>query len=339
MSPLPFPYRLTPVDHVVARVLKEADIPAFLWGEPAVAVYGTTHKIKESSWVIDDDLLLPAIFALLDSGRFAQPEEAIPPQDLPPPATGEVIPPRAEWYMSFPPVMPGPVQVGLYRQSLIFWSFPKLDYNLIRQDFYMSATDEALGAMPAEDYQIDDKEYPVMVVRPAKYLEGTVLLMIRDFAGYATFSYWAQTVVRMVHQLLVKEARPQLTWDELEEPFHEYLRRVQNPEYGDRIECKDYRGFKMIHRLFYRLKRSGELPNGQGHRIECFNRELFLFRARRLENDFRPEWIDDPFPDRDPELLLGYYGLQALLAPWTFRDNPFIEVRGGWLWSPDIGNF
>ncbi|PLB53542.1 hypothetical protein P170DRAFT_463197 [Aspergillus steynii IBT 23096] len=269
MAEVKFPTDDCPeLESYVARLLDEAGVPNFIWGEAIISILGVPTQITSSSWAIPDSLIDTAA-KVLDDAKF-------------PPCTQgrehcrvfnsmSTHPyPDYHWhtdhrYPTEPPTFT--TGVFLYRKSRLFWTFPEppIGRPPPGDRFYMLTSDpriRRLNPISRGPQSADPAVYPVKMPTPARYTEAMLLLTLRDLVGTHALMHWEIESGYMLGWDDQKDGDRNLDVDELDEPFREWAKIMLDAQYGERIG--DVVAYRWRHRTYVEMKRKNLLPPPEG---------------------------------------------------------------------------
>ncbi|KAH8432939.1 uncharacterized protein LDX57_010572 [Aspergillus melleus] len=272
MAEVTFPaYPGPELEAYVSRLLEEAGVPCFLWGESVLQILRVPTVDFFSAWVVPDNCIEQAVRAL-DAAKF------------PPCIQGEECSlfwkhrshpiPDHHYHtdLTYPEMPDLTCGVYLYKKSRLFWSIPDPvigppapddPYDMLSSDTRLRAGGIATrGRSPAG-------KYPVKIIIPARYIVCMLLLKLRDWVSKITAGHWFVELSYLMEYVIHKEDNPALRLDDIAEPWREYFRQrsVDVPldetgrydlNYMDEHDI-DF-GHKQFLRLYVMLKSSGQLP-------------------------------------------------------------------------------
>ncbi|PLB53886.1 hypothetical protein P170DRAFT_420683 [Aspergillus steynii IBT 23096] len=299
MTELSFPaYPGPKLEAYVSRLLDEAGVPSFLWGESVLAILRVPTADFFSGWVVPDDCIEKASRAL-DEAKF------------PPCTLGErcslfwhhrthPIPDHHYHtdleYSETPPHMS--CGVFLYKKSRLFWSFPDppIGRPSPNDPYYVLTSDTRLreGGLTTRG-RSQPGDYPVKMPIPARYLEAMILLELRDLVGKVTSAHWKVEINYLADFVLRKENNPALSFEDIAEPFREFVRQryIDVIYVPGELPDTDF-GDKYLHQLYVTLKSNGQLPPLEPTPYD--NYIPLELRLQKYDIPFDPKLID-----RSPE--------------------------------------
>ncbi|KAL4875095.1 hypothetical protein BJY04DRAFT_224401 [Aspergillus karnatakaensis] len=300
-----FPCRLT--DHLesyVSRLLEEAGIPSFIWGEAYLGYLGSTTALFFSGWVIPDqhidkaaEVLTKAGFPPCTQGRSkcAHYCEArlrpIPDYDF-------------HTDHKYPPVNKIPsAGVCLFRKSRVFWTFPDPTLGPPPKDdpYYRLTTDPRVkqptdyrSSLPPPNPSL----YPVKMAVVARYFEAIVLLNMRDFHQDDAQTNWEVQLLYLFGSEHIWGLNLKL--EDIREPFREYAKRRHEPLTPAN---KDYSGTRYLFALALLMRRRNLLPTPEGKisQLETLAQCAERLNVKIKQSDLEYERLDK-FP-RSPAAL------------------------------------
>jgi hypothetical protein len=146
----------------------------------------------------------------------------------------------------------------LYRKSRLFWSFPDPPVGAPPQNdpYYILTSDKRIAEQDLAEGRTSDKDYPVKMPLPARYLEAMMLLQLRDLGGERVCDHWGLEVRYLM--LLINEGSPNISVNDLKEPFREWVRRRADEESARKKG--DLMGNRHELELYVKMKEKNELP-------------------------------------------------------------------------------
>ncbi|PYH38392.1 uncharacterized protein BO87DRAFT_455923 [Aspergillus neoniger CBS 115656] len=259
LNPAKFPAYPSPeLRRYVAWLLREAEVPAFLWGPEITRIYGSKNKFRYHLWAVKDEEMEKAV-QVLDKAGFPPCQNGLRCTVFDPQYTK--LPSPDHHYHTDHNYEQDSVTSGvyLYRKSRLFPSLPDPPLHDLEPNdrYYMLNSDERfphwnIGASERSSEQ----KYPVIVPTPARYLEAICLLAVRYMEGQHSSIFWNAEKYRMMN-LLGDRFVDVLQLSDLDEPWYEYCRRNVDRSHSNRVD--DWRGRKYQVMIYADLKEKGHL--------------------------------------------------------------------------------
>ncbi|BCS02308.1 uncharacterized protein AKAW2_60572A [Aspergillus luchuensis] len=241
----------------VAWLLRESEVPAFLWGPEVTRIYGSNTDFEYSMWAVKDEAMKKAVQVLNEAGlrpckkgRRCAKHRSLPFPD--------------QHYHKVLKHFNTHVSHGvyLYRKSRFFPHFPDPPLVDPKPDdrYYMLSSDKRLPDWSYSCVQVQRMSkdgYPVIIPTPARYLEAVCLQSVRHYEVQDGSYFWNEERCAMIH-ILEDRFTDTLKLDDLDEPWHEYGKLNIDRGYGDR--AGDYGGQKYRLFLYLDMKKKGQLP-------------------------------------------------------------------------------
>ncbi|RDW67343.1 uncharacterized protein DSM5745_09209 [Aspergillus mulundensis] len=260
------------LESAVAKLLDDAGIPNFIWGESVLATLGVDTATLFGGWVIPDEHIERAA-QVLDQAKF-------------PPCTQgrnrctifyDLRPhpfPDYHWHtdLAYPEERHLPYMTCgtfLYRKSRLFWAMPDppLGPPAPNDKNYMLTCDpriqqnrpdtlHILGRGPAP---ADKGLHPVKMPTPARYTEAMILLDLRDTCEPRACDHWSVELNYLF--TLMEEGEFNVKIKDLSEPFRDYAMRQS----GQLEEEGDFGGYRTAMLLYLDMKSKNQLPPAELH--------------------------------------------------------------------------
>ncbi|KAL4794486.1 hypothetical protein BDV19DRAFT_390091 [Aspergillus venezuelensis] len=153
--------------------------------------------------------------------------------------------------------------VFLYRKSRLFWTFPVPPIGRPKQDdpYYMLTSDKRITTMEYSRCRASDKDYPVKIPIPARYMEAMKLLELRDLDAQDTILHWDLEIDYLAEQIF-NSKNPNLKIKDLAELFREWAKRCAFEEYAE--EKKVFDGYCLRLELYAKMHRDLPPPERTG---------------------------------------------------------------------------
>ncbi|KAL4802404.1 hypothetical protein BDV18DRAFT_65847 [Aspergillus unguis] len=283
------------LESYVTGLLEQAGIPSFIWGEPYLSILGSMTASFYSGYIVPDEDIDKAA-EVLDKAAF------------PPCIHGKekcLVFSKYAWH-PYPdyhwhtdlvytelPKWPGDlpsIGVRLYKQSRIFWTFPKPCLGPPPKDdpYYMLVTDPRINTRPGGLAAGRQPEglYPVKMAVPARYMEAIMLCRLRDKRKSPVADHWDVELNYLAGDEIFGF---NLQLNDLNEPFREWAKRMSNDNYAEKV-ANDFTGARYEVELFLDMKRRNQLPPPERRRWnypqeESFKEYLERFNVPYEESD------------------------------------------------------
>ncbi|PYH87743.1 hypothetical protein BO71DRAFT_436426 [Aspergillus ellipticus CBS 707.79] len=249
------------LESFVAFSLEEHEIPSCIWSEAALSIYGLPMSeesdLNSTAWIIPD-ILLGVTCLVLHNKKFSLCVDRN--CDL---LSGHGFHPPPDMHIH---VKPDSEHGGIthdltfYRKSRVFWAFPDPPLGAPAPDdpTYMLVTDARLPEHPDERGRQPTGNYPVKILTPARYIEGTILLALRDLVGSANEFHWS-SVVQHLWELVADEENDLVTLDDLSGPFGEHMKHFGQYYFFKDLSIHE-NGRKYIFEVHSKMKEFKKLP-------------------------------------------------------------------------------
>ncbi|KAI9367011.1 hypothetical protein BJX61DRAFT_547910 [Aspergillus egyptiacus] len=288
-----FPAKLgAALDARVARVLDEAGVPNFTWGDCYLLIIGARFTPGFSGWVVPDELIDKAKEALDKDGfpgcfqgeqcHYYWKNLALPFPDCHY-HTDLEYPEKPQRHANGTSPSHG---VLLYKQSRLFWEFPRppLGAPAPYDQYYMLTSDPRIKNWPDSDSNSNGRgrhpegRYPVKMAVPARYAEAMVLSHIRYLrADNVVKFYWERVFHHLINPTYVMALN--LKIDDINEPFREFVKRWVSEEHCKKVD--DSWGLRYSYRLWLDMKKRKQLPPPE--RVEWKRQQTVLPLEERLQ--------------------------------------------------------